>query len=188
MRIFRAVLTLAVFALPSLAADYTLELKPENTKVQFTLTDPLHTVHGTFSLKRGTISFSTDTGKASGQIVVDVTSGNSGSDARDSRMHANVLESKKYPEAIFAPVEVEGTLLVPGTSSVKLHGTFTIHGVAHEMTMDVQSTSTSDQIRAVITFDIPYVSWGMRDPSNFLLKVSKTVQMTIETSGSLQKR
>ena len=40
MRLFRTILTLAVFALPTFAADYSLELKPENTKVQFTLTDP----------------------------------------------------------------------------------------------------------------------------------------------------
>ena len=85
------------------AADYSFELKPDNTKIQFTLEDALHTVHGSFSLKRGTIDFSTDTGKASGQVVIDATSGESGSNARDSRMHANVLESKKYPEAVFAP-------------------------------------------------------------------------------------
>jgi hypothetical protein len=68
-----------------------------------------------------------------------------------------------------------------------VHGTFTIHGVAHEMTMELQTTSTSDQIRATMAFDIPYVSWWMTDPSNLLLKVNKTVQMTIETVGSLQK-
>src|SRR4051812_1628691 len=113
MRLARLFVAAAAITLPAFAASYTLELKPETTKVQFTLTDPIHTVHGTFSLKRGTIDFDTDTGKASGQVVVDVTSGNSGSDARDSRMHANVLESKKFPEAVFTPDHVEGALVVP---------------------------------------------------------------------------
>ena len=117
-----------------------------------------------------------------------MTSGESGSDARDSRMHANVLESKKYPEAVFAPDRVEGALSVPGSSGIKVHGAFTIHGVAHEMTMDVQTSGTAEQFRSTMAFDIPYVAWGMKDPSNFLLKVNKTVQMSIETNAPLQKR
>lgn len=134
-----AVLAIVVFVAPACAADYSLDLKPASTKIQWTLGDVLHTVHGTFNLKRGNIGFDTDGGKTSGQVVVDVASGNSGSDARDRRMHANVLESAKYPEAIFTPSHIEGTLAVPGTSKVKVHGSFTIHGASHEMTMDVET-------------------------------------------------
>jgi polyisoprenoid-binding protein YceI len=189
MKVFVAfVIAVVAPALPALAADYTLALTPEATKVQFTLTDPLHTVHGSFNLRRGQIDFNTDTGKASGQVVVDVASGNSGSDARDSRMHANVLESKKYPEAIFTPDHVDGALAVPGTSTVKVHGTFTIHGTPHELTMDVHTSGAADRMHAIMAFDVPYVAWGMKDPSNFILTVSKTVQMTIETTSPLQKR
>ena len=108
MKITYAILSLAAIAIPAFAADYSFELKPDITKVQFTLSDPLHTVHGSFSLKRGQIDFNTDTGRAARQVVVDVAGGNSGSDARDSRMHANVLESKKYPEAAFVPDRVQG--------------------------------------------------------------------------------
>jgi hypothetical protein len=55
------------------------------------------------------------------------------------------------------------------------------------MTMDVHTSGKAGLMRANMTFDIPYVAWGMKDPSNFLLKVSKTVRMTIETFGQLQK-
>jgi hypothetical protein len=41
---------------------------------------------------------------------------------------------------------------------------------------------------AALTFDVPYVAWGMKDPSNFLLKVSKSVRVSIETAGLIQKR
>jgi polyisoprenoid-binding protein YceI len=120
-------------------------------------------------------------------VVVDVTSGNSGSEARDRRMHSTVLESERYPDATFVPLRIEGKLAMPGASRVRLIGTFTILGVAHELSMDVQSTVTGDQIRAVIRFEIPYVAWGMKDPSNFLLKVDKKVPVLIEATGSLQK-
>ena len=180
-----ALLALTAFAIPAFAADYSLEMKPADTKIEWTLGDVLHTVHGTFNLKRGRIDFDTDTGKASGQIVVDVASGSSGSDARDRRMHGNVLESGKYPEAAFSPSRIDGPVAVPGSSSVTIHGTFTIHGAAHEMTMNVQATAAGDRMRATLAFDIPYVAWGMKDPSNFLLKVNKIVRVSIEVSGLL---
>ena len=145
MRIGKALVTLAAVAIPAFAAQYSFELKPENTKIQWTLGDVLHTVNGTFNLGHGRIDFDTDTGKASGLVVIDVASGNSGSQARDRRMHANVLESSKFPEAVFTPDRIEGPLAVPGTSTVKLHGMFTIHGATHEMSMDVQTKAIADQ-------------------------------------------
>jgi polyisoprenoid-binding protein YceI len=180
-----AVAALFASALHAFAAQYTVDLAPPDTKIEWTLSDVLHTVHGTFRLKSGTITFDTSTGTASGRIVVDVASGESGSDARDKRMHAHVLESRKYPEAVFVPDRIESALRIPGTSDVKLHGTFTIHGAAHEVIMNARTEAGANSIKAALTFDIPYVSWGMKDPSNFLLKVNKTVQMSIETSGAL---
>ena len=187
MRKVFSLLTLAAFAIPACAARYSLELKPENTNLAWTLGDVLHTVHGTFNLKSGVIDFETDTGAASGRVVIDVTSGDSGSDARDRKMHANVLESAKYPEAVFTPDRLEGKLTVPGTSNVKLEGVFLIHGVEHRMTMTVEAKATEDYVNASIAFDVPYVAWGMKDPSNFILKVNKIVQFSVHSAGALTK-
>jgi len=167
--------------------QYTLDLKPENTKIEWTLGDVLHTVHGTFNLRSAKIDFDADTGQASGEAVVDVVSGNSKSNERDRRMHARVLESAKFPEAIFTPDRFEGKLALPGNSTVKMHGIFRIHGMGHEITMDVQTKATADRMNATIAFDVPYVAWGMKDPSNFLLKVNKTVQFSIQSAGTLTK-
>src|SRR5579859_3960870 len=68
------------------AEQKTFELDPAQTKVSFTLGDVLHTVHGTFHLKSGTIHFDDATGLANGALVVDATSGDSGSKARDGKM------------------------------------------------------------------------------------------------------
>jgi len=178
----------ALISVPVYAADYSVTLKPDNTKVHFTLGDVLHTVNGTFALKSGNILFDPESGKASGSVVVDVASGESGSEARDKRMRANVLESAKYPEATFAPSKIEGALAIPGTSSVKVYGVFTIHGAPHEVMMDTRVTTTSDKLNATVQCDIPYVSWGMKDPSNFLLKVNKTARLTIDVAAPLEKR
>jgi polyisoprenoid-binding protein YceI len=186
MHIRSSVFLLAAFAAPAFCSEYTLQLTSDNTRIEWTLSDVLHTVHGTFKLKRGTVRFNPDSGEAAGEVVVETTSGESGSSARDGRMHNRVLESMKYPEALFTPNRLEGKLAVPGTSNFKLHGMFTIHGVNHEMTMDVQAVVAQGQISAEITFDVPYVAWGMKNPSTLLLRVGKKVQVTIHAQTALE--
>ena len=74
-----AVLLFASVANIASAAETTVTFDPAHTSVDFTLGDVLHTVHGSFKLKNGTISFDPATGKATGVFVVDATSGDSGS-------------------------------------------------------------------------------------------------------------
>src|SRR3954462_11980361 len=73
------------------------EVDPAQSSVKFTLGDVLHTVRGTFKVKQGEMQIEPD-GKASGQIVVDAMSGDSGSGMRDRKMNKEVLESARYPE------------------------------------------------------------------------------------------
>jgi polyisoprenoid-binding protein YceI len=179
----KTILLFLSLTLAAAAADYHLELTTETTKITWTLADPLHTVQGTFKLKRGDIHFDPESGNASGEVVVDATSGESGSEGRDSRMHKNVLESKKYPEVGFSPDHVEGKVEMAGTSNIKLHGVFRIHGANHDITVPVQVVAKENQLVASIKFDVPYVAWGMKDPSVLFLKVGKAVVIDIQTTG-----
>ena len=147
---------LLLLALPVLAAERTLDLTPENTKIEWTLSDVLHTVRGTFQLKSGSVHFDPDTGKAGGEVVVNVASGNSGNETRDRRMHASILESGKYPDAVFTPDRIDGTVAANGASHVKIHGVFRIHGSDHEMSMEAQLNATSEKMTAGLTFAVSY--------------------------------
>jgi polyisoprenoid-binding protein YceI len=169
------------------AAEYQFHLTPEGTEVRWTLGDVLHTVQGTFKLRRGDIVFDNESGKAGGEVVVDATSGESGSGARDGRMHKNVLESAKYPDISFAPDRLEGKIDLNGVSNVMLHGRFTIHGASHEITVPVKLGAKGSTIDAEIKFDVPYVEWGMKDPSTFILKVKKSVEIEMRTNGRLSE-
>src|SRR5947208_9991265 len=102
--------------------ELVMEIDPANTRIGYTLSDVLHTVHGTFRLKSGQLRIDPTTGAAGGSLVVDATSGDSGSPARDSRMFKNILETDKYPEITFAPDCVIGKLNVDDASNVELHG------------------------------------------------------------------
>lgn len=163
------------------AQQSTLLLDPSRTTVDFTLSDVLHTVRGTFKLKHGTIRYDLAAGKASGEIVIDARSGNSGSEARDSRMNKNVLESDKFPEIVFVPDRVEGTL-----AKAQVHGIFRIHGKDHEMTIAVAATQNGGAIDLKTSFAVPYVEWGMKDPSTFVLRVGKSVDISVVAAGAIQ--
>ena len=159
----------------------SLVIDPAQTKVEFTLGSLLHTVHGNFQLKRGTLSFDPQSGKAYGELVVDATSGESGSPARDKRMHASILESAKYPEIAFRPDRVDGKVAPEGKSQVQLHGVFAIHGVEHEILLPVTVDAGGGQYNVIGIFEVPYVKWGMKNPSTLMLRVDDKVEIVIHS-------
>src|ERR1700733_2885261 len=74
-------------SLAAVSQDIEFRLDPQQTTVNFTLADVLHTVRGTFRLKQGSVRFDPTSGKLTGEIVVDARSGASGSGMRDRKMH-----------------------------------------------------------------------------------------------------
>jgi polyisoprenoid-binding protein YceI len=176
---------LALCAVPALAQDLVLQLDPAQTRVEFTLGDVLHTVHGAFKLKRGELRIDPASGKATGELIIDATSGDSGSTARDSRMHKNILESGKYREITLTADRFDGKLNPQGDSQVQLHGAFGIHGSQHEITLPVKVRIQQQQLDADTQFGVPYQKWGMKNPSTFILRVDDTVQIHIHAVGRL---
>lgn len=166
--------------------EAVLELDPLQTQIGFTLGDVIHTVHGTFKLKAGTINFDAATGQASGLVVVDARSGDSGSHARDHKMHKEVLQSNQYPDITFTPQQVQGQVLPKGDFKVQVLGTFTMHGAGHPLTLVVQAHLEGDQLTANTSFSIPYVSWGIKNPSTLFLRVNNTVEIAIQAVGHIK--
>ena len=166
------------------AQDTDYQLDPAQTFVKFTLGDVLHTVHGTFKLKQGSLQVEPD-GKISGQIVVDAGSGDSGSGMRDRKMNKEVLESARYPEIAFRPDRIDGTVTSSGKSSVEIHGMFSIHGVEREITVPAQVETSGEQWTAMVHFTVPYQKWGMKNPSTLFLRVSDTVEIDLVAAGTV---
>ncbi|MGC1684550.1 MAG: YceI family protein, partial [Candidatus Acidiferrales bacterium] len=131
-----SILLLGIELAPDLRAQQlALDFDANHTRVEFTLGASLHTVHGTFVLKHGSIRLDPTTNAATGQIVVDAASGDSGSEARDRRMNREILESDKFPEIIFTADKFEGQIPASGDFLLKVHGIFRLHGADHEMTL-----------------------------------------------------
>jgi polyisoprenoid-binding protein YceI len=171
---------------PATSPEIVLTLEPAQSKVHFNVDSSLHAVHGTFNLKSGRVHFDPETGKAGGEIIVLATSGDSGNNGRDARMHKEILETAKFPDAAFHPTQVEGKVAAAGPSDLKLRGTFTLHGTDHELTAQVHAELSGDHWKGTAQFEVPYVAWGIKNPSNFLLKVKKVVDVELEMSGTMQ--
>jgi polyisoprenoid-binding protein YceI len=165
------------------AREATLNFVPERTTVDFTLGDVLHTVHGSFKLKTGQVRFDPATNSISGEIVVDAPSGNSGSTGRDRKMHKEILESARYSEVTFRPDRVDGKVLALGRAAVQVHGMFGILGAEHEITVPAQVELAPDHWSLTVHFAVPYIKWGMKDPSTFILRVEKTVDIDLSARG-----
>ena len=162
-----------------------LELDPATTQIEFTLGSLLHTVHGSFALRHGSIRVDLTNGATSGQLVVDARSGESGNQSRDKRMHKEILDSQHYPEFVFIPDHVTGRVELDGTSEVKLHGLLQIHGATHEMDLSVKTQMVQGQLTATTTFALPYVKWGMKNPSTLFLKVNEDVDISVRATGHI---
>jgi polyisoprenoid-binding protein YceI len=103
-------------------------------------------------------------------------------------MHDNVLASNRFPDAVFSPDRMNGRLAPSGQSQVEVHGSLRIHGEEHEMTVPVRVNAENDQVTAKAKFAVPYVAWGMKDPSNLVLHVDKNVEVEVVLIGTLAAR
>jgi polyisoprenoid-binding protein YceI len=171
---------------PTLAKELALNVDPGQSTVHWVLGSTLHTVHGTFALKRGTLQLNPESGKASGEIVVDAVSGESGNTSRDKRMHKEILESQRYTEVTFRPDHADGSIPSQGSSSLQLHGIFLMHGAQHELTIPVQAELADGRWKGTAKFSVPYIQWGLKNPSNFFLKVDPAVEIELAFAGGVQ--
>ena len=178
----------AVIALaPSLSAQqYVATLDGAQTKIEYSVDSSLHTVHGTFTLKNGEIHFDPSSGSASGRIVVDATSGDSGNKSRDKKMHQEILESKKYPEIVFTPQQVSGAFNPHAASQLEISGIFQLRGQDHPLTATISVEPREGAVvHSTVHFTIPYIKWGLKDPSTWLLHASDTVNLEIQVTAKL---
>jgi len=177
----------ALAALAPAARAETFELQPQETRVAFTLGATLHTVHGTLRARRGSVRFDPATGAASGEIVLDAASAETGNASRDRDMHGKILESARYPEIVWRIDRVEGFPRGEAKGArVTLRGSLAIHGASHPLSTTAEVAVGPDRrVTATAAFAVPYVAWGMKDPSTFVLRVDKEVGVLVRTAGRL---
>jgi len=181
----------SLFVLPFLfvshafAQHQTFTVDPATSTVAFTLGGSGHATEGTFHVEKGTVDFDRSNQKMSGTILVSAASGKTGNDSRDKKMTAEVLDAGHYSDVTFAPQSYTGTLAATGDSTIQVTGVFTLHGTPHDMTTPMQVHIEGGTCIAKTHFTVPYVKWGLKDPSIFILKVAKDVDVDLTLKGTL---
>lgn len=174
---------LFLFAYPALAQNQTFTVNPESSQVAFELAGTGHHVNGTFHVQSGTIEFDRTAQTISGSVVVAAGSGNSGEPSRDKKMSADVLDATHFAEVSFIPKRYQGTIAPGGDSTIQVSGIFTLHGVPHDLTVPMEIHIDGTNLTAKAHFNVPYVQWGLKDPSIFILKVAKEVGIDLTLAG-----
>ncbi|MGA7342956.1 MAG: YceI family protein [Terracidiphilus sp.] len=179
-------LSLSLMLAPAAFAQHqTFSVDPSASQVGFTLGGSGHHVQGTFKVQSGSIDFDPTAHTISGSIVVAAGSGNSGEPSRDKKMNSDVLNIDKFSEITFAPNSYTGNLNSSGDSTIEVSGVFTLLGSPHNITVPMQVHIDGTNLAAKGQFTVPYVQWGLKDPSIFILKVAKEVQIDLNLSGHL---
>lgn len=181
-----SLLLLPLFATSAACAQSeTFTANPAASQVDFALAGTGHHVNGTFHVQSGTVTFTPGSPSLSGLIVVAAGSGDSGEASRDKKMNSEVLNSDKYTGISFAPKSYEGTLAASGDSNLQVSGVFTLHGTPHQIVVPMQIHIEGANLTARGQFMVPYVQWGLKDPSIFILKVAKQVNIDLNLKGQV---
>ena len=167
------------------AQHQTFTVNPDSSQVAFTLGGTGHHVQGTFHVQSGSVDFDRIAAKISGSVVVAAGSGNSGETSRDRKMNSDVLDTAHFAEVLFVPQSYQGTIAASGDSTIQVAGTFILHGTPHDLTVPMQIHIEGTKVTAKTHFAVPYVKWGLKDPSIFVLKVAKEVDIDLTLAGNL---
>ena len=165
------------------ATPIAITLDPSTTSIRWTLNTTLHTVDGTFKLKNGAFKIDPATGSVNGEIVVDAGSGESGDSGRDKRMQSAVLESAQYPTITFRPTHIDGKIDLAAAGSVVVDGILNLHGQDHPMKITVNLHPQGDGVALATHFTVPFVAWGLKDPSTFVFRTDKQVTLDVEATA-----
>lgn len=177
--------SLLLFATCAFSQHQTFTVDPNASRVNFALAGTGHHVNGTFHVQSGSIEFDRAAHTISGSIVVAAASGNSGETSRDKKMNRDVLEVEKYREITFTPQRFDGTISPTGDSTIQVSGIFTLHGTPHDITVPAQIHIDGTALIAKTRLVVPYVKWGLKDPSVFILRVAKEVNIKLTLVGKI---
>lgn len=165
------------------AQHQTFALNPGTSEVKITLKTNHEIVNGSFHVQSGNIEFDASSPALSGGVSVDAGSGKTGNDSRDKKMDKDVLVVQKYATVTFAPKSYTGTLAATGDSTIQVSGVLTLLGTPHDITIPMQVHIEGGSCTVKGHFVVPYVQWGLKDPSFLMWKAEKQVDVDLNLVG-----
>jgi polyisoprenoid-binding protein YceI len=181
-----AVLVLApIFTPAALAQHQTFAVNPDASEVKMTLNTTHEVVNGTFHIQSGSIEFDRGNPKMSGSVAVLAGSGKTGNDGRDKKMNKDILRVDQYTTVTFAAKIYTGTIAPSGDSTIQVSGVLTLLGTPHDLTIPMQIHIDGSTAKATAQFVVPYVQWGLKNPSFMFWKAENDVAIVLNLVGQV---
>ena len=182
------VIALAVLLAPvALAQQQTFVANPDASEVKITLKTTREVVNGTFHIQSGSIEFDRSATRMSGSVVVLAGSGKTGNGSRDKKMNKDILEVEQHATISFDPKTYAGAINPSGDSTIQVTGIFTLLGTPHEITIPILVHLQDTTATAKAHFVVPYIQWGLKDPSFLFWKADKDVAIDLFLTGRLSQ-
>ena len=183
---FFAILALAAILAPAtLAQHQTFAVNPDASEVSIKLNTTHEVVNGTFHVQSGSIEFDRGGTKISGKVTVAAGSGKTGNDSRDKKMNKDILKVNQFATVSFAPKTYTGTIAALGDSTVQVSGVFTLLGTPHDLTIPMQIHIDGSKGTVKAQFVVPYVQWGLKNPSFLIWKAENDVAINLHLVGQV---
>jgi len=183
-----AVLALAVILVPfALAQHQTFVVNPNASEVKITLQTTHELVNGAFHIQSGSIDFDRSAPAMKGSVAVLAGSGKTGNDSRDRKMNKDILKIEQYATVSFEPKTYTGAIAPSSDSTIQATGIFTLLGTPHEITIPIVVHLEGTAATAKAHFVVPYIQWGLKDPSFMLWKADKDVAIDLFLVGTISK-
>ncbi len=177
----------AVFVTVAGAQQQTFTVNPDASEVKMTLNTTHEVVSGTFHIQSGSIAFDRSSPKMSGSVVVLAGSGKTGNSSRDKKMDKDILKVAQYADVSFEPKSYTGTIAPMGDSSLQVSGVFTLLGTPHAITIPMLVHLDGGSATAKAHFVVPYVQWGLKNPSFLFWKADNDVAIDLNLIGRLSR-
>ena len=185
MKAFAALLFALILAPAAGAQHQTFVVHPEESEVRMKLNTTHEVVNGTFHIQSGSIGFDRSDPKMAGLVIVLPDSGKTGNNSRDKKMHQDILKVDQFATITFAPKFYAGTIAPSGDSAIQVSGVFTLLGNPHDLTIPMQIHIDGSKATARAHFVVPYIQWGLKDPSFMFWKAKRDVAIDLDLVGQL---
>ena len=181
-----AVLALTVILAPAAFAQHqTFAVNPDASEIKMKLNTTHEVVTGIFHVQSGLINFDRTASHISGIVIVAAGSGKTGNDSRDKKMNKDILKVDQFATVSFTPKTYNGMIAASGDSTIQVSGVFTLLGTPHDLTIPMQIHADGMKTTAKAQFVVPYVQWGLKNPSFLIWKAENDVAIDLNLAGQI---
>jgi polyisoprenoid-binding protein YceI len=186
MKSFVVFVIAAILTQAGVAQRQTFVINRDDSQVRMTLKTTHEVVNGTFHIQSGSIDFDRSSPQMSGLIAVAAGSGKTGNEGRDKKMNKDILKVGQYATVSFEPKTYTGAIALSGDSTIQVTGILTLLGTPHEITVPLLVHLDNASATAKGHLIVPYVQWGLKNPSFFIWRADDEVSIDLSLLGEIR--